>query len=138
MSFITFNVALTTLSNRKQHTAFGKLPKVAANCRIRVAGQAKFRTRQELPSLQNKISERPISHQLATRSALERIVWYKSLTFSTIPVKLTLPATPSRQVVNVRDCINCVLIIVGSPEFHPDSRNPSQTWPGGTARSGQF
>jgi hypothetical protein len=61
------------LSNRMQPTAFGKLQKVAANRRFRVAGRAKFRTRQELPR-----SEWPISHQFATRSASERELYATS------------------------------------------------------------
>jgi hypothetical protein len=61
------------LSNRMQPTAFGKLQKVAANRRFRVAGLARFRTRQELPR-----SEWPISHQFATRSASERELYATS------------------------------------------------------------
>ncbi len=105
-----------------QPTAFGKLHKVAANRRIRVAGRAKFRTRQELLR-----SEWPISHQFATRSASER-----ENCMQQVPKFLNNPGktcSPKRtcQVVNVRDCSNRVLVIAGSPEFNPGSRNQSQS-----------
>ncbi len=70
---------------------------VAANCRIRVAGRAKFRTRQELPR-----SEWPISNRFATRSASENELHAIS------PNRLNNPGKPyspkrSCQVVNARD-----------------------------------
>ncbi len=61
------------LPNRMQPTAFEKLQKVAANRRFRVAGRAKFRTRQELLR-----SEWPIFHKFATRSASERELYATS------------------------------------------------------------
>ncbi len=96
------------LSNRELPTAFEKLQQVAANCRIRVAGRAKFRTRQELQR-----SERPISHQFATRPAPERELYVRVPTFLNNTGKTYSPKR-SYQVVNVRGVYNCVLIIAGS------------------------
>ena len=46
--------------------------------------------------------------------------------------------TCSCQDVNVRDCINCVLIIAGSPEINPGSQNPSPNLPSEPNWQSQF